>query len=160
MKTLRMGIVAKFKDNNYDSVSCFWNRFEFVYHIDENKTISIPFNFDKWSTKVVKKHGYIYIDSISSNDDMGSYHISDNYIQEITNAGIDPDSLDSTFMSSNIESIKMIDYNIILDSKFSVKKFIPENPKLDLISISFIGDNQIPLYMSRDIINNYKSNVE
>lgn len=160
MKTLRMGIVAKFKDNNYDSVSCFWNRFEFVYHTDENETIIIPFNFDKWSTKVVKKHGYIYIDSVSSNDDVGSYHISDNYIQEITNAGIDPDNLDSAFMSSNIESIKIIDYNIILDSKFSVKKFIPENPKLDLISISFIGDNQIPLYMSRDIINNYKSNVE
>ena len=178
MKNIRMTIVVRFPDKGYDldNMMVMWNAFEFIYPRTINDII-LPFDFDAWADTFERKDGYIYIKAISGTGEYFSdYSISKDYIEDIYKAGVDPESLDAEFMSktigiaefgcdiyvnipekSNESEGTLLEPPYILDT---IQKPIPSYPLDDIpeiVSIAFLGDSMVPLYVNKSVIEKYNN---
>lgn len=157
MKPIIMEIVARIKDNkDYDieSMTCIWDGFEFKYQNNHADDISIKFDFDSWSTKFKRRDGYIYIDSTSGEGNLfKDYLISEDYIMDMINSGIDPNILTASFMSSATNIVEVnCDINCKLNNTLKIDQI---DSTIEIVSISFTGESLIPLYINSAVIDNF-----
>lgn len=148
MKNIRMEIVTKFPDKNYDMdvMRCRFGPFEFKYHLDPKNDITIQFDFDAWSGTFEKQNGYIYT-KITSGEGLcfNDHSISKDYILDILKTGLDPETIDASFMSMATEIVEF-DCDIFT----TAQTVLYEAP--EIVSIAFMDDSAIPLYVSGEVI--------
>lgn len=146
MENIRMEIVTKFPDNNYDlnTMSCMWNAFEFKYHHNSEIDVVIPFDFDAWTNTFEKEGGYVYIKAISGTGEyFNDYSISKDYIPDILKAGVDPEMLSAIFMSMATE---IVEFGCDVYEK-TILDVVPE-----IVSIAFVGDTMVPFYVDNEVV--------
>lgn len=78
----------------------------------QKNDITIQFDFDAWSGTFEKQNEYVYI-KIASGEGLcfNDHSISKDYIPDILKTGLDPETIDASFMSMATEIVEF-DYDI------------------------------------------------